>query len=893
MELVVGRQLAGAVLPADPRTRLGAPAWGPAALQRDLELRLGVAPVEVSVSTRLPAWLERIESLADDTAFYARSFAIDPLGTAIRLIEWRDRLFEAGWSGHTIPNGGPRLDALARLEAHREEQPHRLAAIERALSETRYRIYDSVALIEPLDLWPGRWRSIFGQLASRGTRLAAHNFHFPLAPSDSDLGLLQRSLRGEAVTPVVRGDGSLLVLRGDTLADLAELTAVLVGSDPCSVVVRCKEGESLDQALRVHGVPAQGHAGESVWRPAMQLLALALELAFDPRDPFRVLELLTLPGSPVRGLLGARLARAVARQPGIGGKEWLLRKAEASSHLHAEYARREGEGRADAFVAERLQRVADWLEAPGAPVSGITREALLAVVERVRLWHQTRIRAGEVETFAAAYAQTVAFAEAARNDPRSSFTQEEVRQLFDRYARVEQGYTLSREEAGRVAHVAHPSSLLGSRDRIVLWSFVGGIERRPQRAPWNDEERAALAAAGVALVEEAATLASEAEAWRRAILAARQSVVFVVPRSIKGTATIPHPLWDEVRARLQLDERGEGSLTREARSVRRRGMPGVAVRSIAPLSLPEPRTAWHVPTALMHVAASDRKVSVTALERIVTCPLAWLLEQRGGLHAGAVSKVATGTLLSGRLTHRLVEELHREGSFALAEDAFLAQAGEHFEALLRTEGATLLLPGASIEKLQLSRQVVAAVRALHRYLVEAGFSIAAVEEEISTPSAIGPLHGRLDLRLVDRDGGAVVLDLKWGGTSFREALARGRAVQLAAYSRAVGGHPPAGYFACSTGTVLTTDARLKPTETIDGPSLEETWRRVESTARLVLDAQARGVIHVPAAKEQLRLLDLLEVSPSAQDAHFDGAPDAACGHCLFDAICGRKWRTVL
>ncbi|MBX3226492.1 MAG: PD-(D/E)XK nuclease family protein [Labilithrix sp.] len=912
MRPVVGLSLGGPVVVAGTGPRLGAPAWGPPALLRDLELRLGIAPLEEEASVRIPAWVARVRSLADGDAFYARSFALDELGTAARLLEWRDDLVEAGWNGEAIPGGGPRLDALAALERH-AEQPHRVAEVERALAQQPDTIYESLSLLEPASLWPGRWRRIFELLERRGTRVATEAPSFGArAARDTDLGRLQRSLAGEAVEQA-RGDGSVLVLRGDTLADLAEITAMLVASDARpAVVVRCCEGETLDVALRAHGSPAQGKMRESVWRPALQVLALALEIAFEPRDPYRVLELLTLPLGPFRGLLGARLARAVARQPGTGGKEWLRQKREAARHLHEEHARREREtGRGDDEVErlarervdERLRQVAEWLETPGAPPTGIPREQLLAVIERVRRWHRSRVQAGAGDAFLLAHAQATTFAAAVAADPRPAFTREHVRQLFDRFGRIEQQHELSIEDAGRVAHVIHPGSILGERDRVILWGFVGGVERRPPRCPWTHEEQAAIAAAGVEIVDPAALLEAEAGAWRGAVLAARESLVLVVPRSIRGTATTTHPLWDEIRARLSLDEGSAARLTREATDIRERGMPRVEVRAIAPLALPPGRAAWRLPPEVLRAptsappaTASPASVSVTALERIATCPLAWVLEQRAGLRSGAMSKVARGSLLNGGLAHRLVEELHLEGAFTCDEATFLARARERFERLVAAEGATLLLPGAAIERLQLTRQILESVRALHRYLAQSGLLIAAVEEEIATASAIGPLHGRLDLRLVDAEGTAVVLDVKWGASAYRDALEKGHAVQLAVYARAVAetspasrGPAPAGYFACASGAVLTTDPRMHAPRLLAGPSLDETWRRVEATARAVLDAHAGGVVHVPAAKTKRPLLDALGIQEGERARHLDAAPDAACGYCDYDAICGRKW----
>lgn len=60
--------------------------------------------------------------------------------------------------------------------------------------------------------------------------------------------------------------------------------------------------------------------------------------------------------------------------------------------------------------------------------------------------------------------------------------------------------------------------------------------------PWNANERAALAACGVALADPSALLRVEAQAWRRVVLAARERVVLVIPASVRGEPKAPHPL---------------------------------------------------------------------------------------------------------------------------------------------------------------------------------------------------------------------------------------------------------------------------------------------------------------------------------------------------------------
>ena len=919
MKLLVGWGLSGPSFTphTDATARLGEPTWGRSELLRDLELRLGLPREDALASVRVPRWYARIAKLPSPTAFYAKSFEVDPLGTAQMLLAWRDALIESGWNGLRIAGGGDRLDALAAIEACSEialplGTADRLvrAGLNLRTSSSKTPLYDDIALVEPRALWSQRWQQLFSLLETSGTRIVEMHPDLPGAPTDTDLGRLQQRMRGETrrssdkLPPRITGDGSLLLLRGETPAELAELTASLLASwRDDALVIRSLDSAPLEAALLRHHLPSQGRTGSSHWRPAMQVLPLALELAFEPRDPYRVLELLTLPVGPFRGFVGSMLAKAVSKQPGIGGQEWTQRKLRIADTLRQSETRKlteagsaDAAALAEAHVAERMSRIEEWLEAPGAGKDGAPRATLLALALRIRTWLQQRLATGDPDVYGAAFAQAEALTDALSNETRATFSREDARHLLDTVVRAAHGHALSVECAGRMAHVAHPSAILAPAASVVFWGFVAGTERRPALVPWNHAELNALTTAGVVFPDSGKLLATESDAWRRGVLAARQRVVFVVPSKMKGAAMSPHPMWDEIRARLGLEDSAAiERVTRHAQSLLRSEGPVLSsIVTIRPLALPEGRGEWNLGHDLF-TSEDDRGSSATALTTLVSCPLAWVLRERAGLRSGAIAKVAEGPLLNGRLSHRLVEDLFWENAFDLDEEAFGARTDAVLEALIRAEGATLLLPGGAFERAQLVQQIRGAMHELRRYLRSAGFRIASVEEPVQTRSAVGTLHGRLDLRLMDASGNDAVLDLKWGEVTYQDLLKSGSSVQLAAYAQALrskmsdGRWPPAAYFALASGRVLTVDTRMKAPQTLDGPSLEATWNTVERTAVAVKKSLEQGRVFVAATKRALPLLKALDVPDADHATYFASTREAPCKYCEYPAICGVAW----
>ena len=213
--------------------------------------------------------------------------------------------------------------------------------------------------------------------------------------------------------------------------------------DSSTAIVRGGDAHALDYALGAQGLASQGLESTSLWRPALQVLPLAIDLAFEPRDPYRVLELLTLPVGPLQGLAGRELATAMSGAPGIGGPAWrrakeriekVTRTSAVREAVASGLTEEEGARAADARAQERLAHIAEWLEQPGHDASQRAPcAALLAVTSRVRSWLRTllavtreaserdptnHVLAGRADVLASAFAQCQTLHEALSHESR-------------------------------------------------------------------------------------------------------------------------------------------------------------------------------------------------------------------------------------------------------------------------------------------------------------------------------------------------------------------------------------------------------------------------------------------------------------------------------------------
>lgn len=899
--------------------RLGCPVWNRAALLADLELRLGISGETVEPGVRLQKWSRRLADISSETPrFYSSAYAVDPIGTATTLLAWRDVLVDSGWNGEPVAGGSERLDTLVELERGLSlplGTADRIRRAETELARTKGHLWDKLFLAEPPPAWPERWRRVFALLSERGVRVEHLVPGSAQAVADSDLGRLQASIRGAEVGRGFRGDGSLILLTGETSWEAAHAVAALLAANdrPSTVVLRGGDVAALNAAFKVQGLAGQGFASESRWRSALQLLPLALELAYAPRDPYRMLELVTLPLGPFAGWVGLQLARAISESPGIGGRAWERAKQAVVAAIPGSSMQQVEEDSAAAQVqgrADRLTLIAEWLESPGHQQDpGAPRSSLLEVAERVGNYLGSRLagaareaargetRGGHEETIlGAAFAQASAFRAALDHDKRDHLDLVAVRQLLEEVSLGRVSLDLGVEDAGRIDLVDAPAGLRCRRDQVIWWYCVSDTRSTASIDPWRVGEREALAELGVRLPERSALLAAEVEAWRRVVLSAERRLVLVVPGTAYGARLDPHPIWDELVARLRAEAGDVAAVTLtsddllEGTRELARGFP-VAAQELPALKLPVARAAWQLAPSLL---SNTTSYSASSLEELLGCPLAWVFKRRAGLRSSWALAIASGPLLNGRLGHRLIEELHKANSF---RSLTATAVSELLERLIDQEAAVLRRPGMTFELSQLRLQMAEGIEQLASILAANGLSIAEVELKTSADLAGRSIEGRIDLLLEGAGGKEVVLDIKWGRASYEARLRDGLALQLATYSatrqieRGHAAPPAAAYFALSRGTMLTTDPSLFATvRPIPGPGIQETWSKLERTLVAIEKLLAQGTIPVTGVSGSKSLLESAGIPDIEREQHLDPGP--ACDHCRYASLCGRAWETL-
>lgn len=833
---------------------------GPRRLASLLVGALGL-PSEVESSADRAARLVPVVTQLD--GFWSASAQADALGSARRLLQWRDALALAGWNGEADQ---PRLVQLAQLSRSAlPGLPDRLRWIAEAARKRESGV-EELRLLTPRAEYEPLWRAVFDALEASGTRIT--EWSLAPAPAQGDLS----AARSKGFVP--KADGSLLLLRPPGPLQAAEEVAGWLASLPAEELRRTVivgRDPMLDEALHRHGLPTLGAEYEVVDDAMLQLLPLVLELVWDPVDPQRAFELLLLHPTLVPGMSASELRGALREWPTVGSEDW--------DHVM---------GRALGAIgdAERREVVADRMRTLWTPECTRDREVPVEALERrvamLVAWLEERLRVAEDEAVRGALQQCRTFRTLVARSGHVMFSEPRLRRFMGEAMRVAAVGRMYGACAGLVS-VAAPGGIAGPVHNLVWWGFTGSggaVERRP---PLSAAELADLASRGVTFPSAEQAAAAAAARWQRPLLQTTHRLLLVSPHTDAAGAEVhPHPLWEEITARLE----GNGPQRRAARAALEvASLEGFCKRSSRErLATPAAVRDWTIAPELIERRETE---SPSSVESLLGCPLQWTFRyvaRLNGFDSPTVADAGSAQLL-GDLMHELLDRLFDAGP--LAPDAAAAAAERLFDEAAPRLAAPLWVPGAEGQRAQARRLLALTARRLADLMARTGTRIVASEESYGGYAFETDFKGRPDIVLGEPNR---VLDLKWGSAAYRrDSLKLGTAFQLAAYAYLVSGQerfPGVAYFIINAQRLLTTAPDQFPGgEPIAGPSPEETWRllQAEHATRwsLVEEGRLTATGVMPDGGE-----------PPKKTQFKDGVWifKPPCNHCDYSALCGKAFK---
>lgn len=859
MKITLGLKLDGET-PPFPENTVGSLRTGPAGLLQVLETRLGLGGIFVDMAVRIAQYRAALILADNGRRFFSRSLAVDPLAVAKTLLGWRDLWLMADWHpGHSRPSS-IKIHDLFEVEAFAEEmlaagEPERWKSVLKALATCDPKL-DSITCVDPLSHFPGLVRAALEHLRAHYTK--PDFLDQALGMKNSDLWKIQSALlQGKPRCEALSHDGSVTVLTGSSDRCLAYGAANFLKNNSRlgnTIILSSSGTASLDDGLHAIGLPRTSAGTTTPYRPASQVTRMCLALFWEPRNPFRMLELLTHPVSPIHRYISKQLAQAVAKSPGVGGSEWLTCIEKLKQWV--EIRRADGKS---AYDIDAL--IQTWLVPPTFdPLAGGEIAVFIKHCDGLTEWSAMHARLSENsptkrQNFLIVYRDALSTKQVLTEylaSGKTLITAVELDQVLDETTGNGASRFDSFAELGHVPVVKSPEAVVDRADTVLWWDFLR--PKTPKLWPAFQAQLAELQEQRAQIPSTKEILSQQSRSWLRPILAATERVILCIPDRIAGEEVFAHPLWDNLLAMTA----STGIVRQSCDTFLKNPDEIPAEQTLVTLEhkpLPPLQRWWQIENS--DLLTSRAHESFTSIEAFLKSPYKWVLQYKARLSTPSILAIPEGDTLKGKLSHRVLECLFasQEIDWRSIDDSKLKiWINQTLAKLMSEEGANLLLPGLRREVEGLRLTIFAAAAALLTHLREAKVESVTMELPIQGAMFKGmELHGFIDLLATNAAKREAVIDLKWGGKAYRTGILKeNQQLQLAIYSAArmqvSQKWPSDGFFIIREKSMLTQDSKFFPSANVirqmgDVTSMD-LWQAVDKCwdwRRLQLD---KGLVEI-------------------------------------------------
>jgi len=835
---------------------------GPADFLHSLENQLGLPVSPTPAILRVSSFEAALKKLDSPERFYHQSFQKDSFGVAQLLLSKRDEMLLAAPVEFTFS----RLDAASeriRLFSELEEIAElsagvadRIRVVVNTLNEQSIPLgVKNISLIEPHHLWEPLWQCLFNALQKRDIPI---NVFTPEKAHSS--GNLKKAVAAlNSVKPsdnmMPKKDDTLLSVEAVNQFEAADAVALLVknlGDSDNTVIIASQQSDALAQAFSRMDIPGISWQSESRGPDGLYIVPLLLQMAWRPVDPVLMRQYLLLSISPVPGRLRRKLLVAMQKNASVGGSLWDRAIERFCDTL-------------DENKEKTVDRIRTWLD-----TGTLDREESLESSKIAKLctafleWARpyAAIDENTAASLLPAIAMIESFLEICSQRTSDHWKQSELIRCFGDLTAACTSCNKTIQEKGAPAVVTSPGALCAPADTIIWWN-AGQQSLESLSLPfWTNKEIASLDKQGIALQSADTQLEAQAHSWRTMAALAGKRLVLAWSRNQgdDGKPDEVHPFWHELTACFDPGHRSELVIHAEDIAAQSAGtLFDGSVKIVNPAIHPSYEQEWQL---LRNIGSFREYESPSSVQKLCECPLSYVFHYGAYLRGASESaELASGPLLWGNIAHDIIEQyLNSCNNNWPSIDTAAESLGAYFDTYTNREASALYLPGREGERAKMRRQIVQAGTTLVKLLKEQEFVFEDSEKDMAAAVPWGELKGRCDLLLKKKEGKefSAVIDIKWSRKSGRrDELKNGKAVQLAAYAKLVGGASvPTAYCIVNDGVLLSVHPDVFPSpESIEGPSEEEVWNNYESMVLSYKNDVATGKIALypePFKKDELQ-----------------------------------------
>ncbi len=874
-------------------TQTGILYLGPIGLISLLEKYTGIqGPTSENTSLRVEQYRQAIKQVlkTEKDEFYQDSFSIDELGTASTLLQMRDDLILAGMVFEKIPleeNVPDRIFSIKKIE---ETIPYRLlagladryASLIKELEKEIILPFESITINEPKNIIPFYLRNIFKKIKNKGIPIKYETNK--TSNNKTDLNLFKQRLifpeKAKEGKIKLKADGSIIIIRAKRETEAAEFLAKLLKKNPdySALCIIPEKNRALDNANIQEGISSLGILSASLGRPSLQILKLVTAFLWEPIDPFKILEFLSLTLKPIDDRLALILGRLMAESPGMKSDVWHARINEYFNFLENDEQAKE----LQLSVDDIKEQYYTWFERKRYDINGqIPKNEAIQIFKYVQEW------AGiEFEHLGSKNSSLIILKEQAKKivelleelpeiENNLSYLQLEriVRTIY------EPAPVIFREtEIGHLPYIYNNSAIHGNVDEILWWNFTHH-EKDYFFSKWYPSEMEFFQKMNweISTPSDLNNLAL----WQRntPFIRTEKRIILIIPEKVGGIPVQAHSLEGDLKAAF-------GDLSPISFEIDTgTGSTYMSQYFNLPTTTNIPQQQLGLPKAMINISLSDKlknhdEETFTSLDTLFYYPYKWLFKYKIDLHKSSILSVVKENTLKGNLAHRFFEQMFREDIASWSKSDVEFWLDNRSKKLLKKEGAVLLMYGKEPDKIAFMRKVKNAAWTLVSMIQNNQWKIHKTEMPLQGKFMNRPVKGKADL-VLQRNDELAVIDLKWGGKTRRlEQIKNKEDLQLVMYSRLLtvdNTWAHTSYFIISNAEMIARNNLGFREANAVMPDLdhlainEEIWERMEKTYQWRMQQFKEGKIEIrtQSTLEELNdiymgeLMDFLEMKNDA------------------------------
>lgn len=730
------------------------------------------------------------ETLAkDDDVFYNKAFRADELATAATLLAMRDELLLSGMRFENPKADLPfRIAAIHQIEKKAADRvmpgvADRFCKMTSFIAETSFP-FKKIIINEPRHLLPHYLSLVFDKLGQLNIDISYIQIEIPRKNNDLSNFRYRISHPEDAKKGRIplQADGSLVIIKAKRETVAGEFISKLLKQNPSyrPLCLIPEKNRVLDNAIIQEGVPSLGILSASLGRPSLQILKLVTAFLWDPIDPYKILEFLSLPLKPIHDKLAIVLGRMMAQNPGIKSEFWYANISRFFRELE-EKAKTDKSIDVDSI----RNQYNTWFERKRHDIDGsIPVSEAIQVFKYIQTW-----AAREYEDLGSKNASLITLKDQSKKivELLEELPETENKLSYLHLERIvrtvyKPDTTLFREtEINHLPFVYHNSATTTGIDDLLWWNFTDH-ERDyffskwyPSELEYFDQNNWKISTPG--------TL-NQLALWQRNVPVTRTSdrIVFIVPEKVSGKNIQAHSLEGDLKAAfgdlkaITYDVESGNGKTFLSRFFNISNIIDVTQKAIG-------KNKAFIQINLSDQLKNQEEETFTSLDNLFYYPYKWLFKYKIDLHKSSILSVVKEHTLKGNLAHRFFEQMLKEDvqSWNRSDvDTWLDNKSPY---LLQREGAVLLMYGKEPEKVAFMHKVKNAAWSLVNMIQTNDWNIHKTEMDLSGKFLGKPVKGKADL-VLERDGELAVIDLKWGGKTRRMNMIKSKEdLQLVMYSK--------------------------------------------------------------------------------------------------------------